>query len=76
MRNKDGPNIEKAQKRPKRNKMSTTAHLTNLSNVENPFWAGALVSWLWEETRVLKDVISNPGAIYWMVITLFHIYLF
>ena len=43
MTNKDGANKEKAQKRPTRNKMSTTGRLTNLSNVENPFWAGALV---------------------------------
>ena len=34
---------------------------------------GALVWWLWEETRVLKFVGSNPSTIYWMDI--FNIYL-
>ena len=34
-------------------------------------WAGALVQWLWEETHVPKVVGSNPGALYWMVITFF-----
>ena len=33
--------------------------------------AGALVWWLWEDTPVLKVVDSNPGAIYWMIITFF-----
>ena len=28
--------------------------------------AGALVSWLWKETRVPKVVGSNPGTVYWM----------
>ena len=27
---------------------------------------GALVEWLWEETRVPKDVSSNPCTVYWM----------
>ena len=37
-------------------------------------WAGALVWWLWEETRSPKAVSSNPGTLYtrW---TFFHIYL-
>ena len=29
-------------------------------------WAGALVQWLWEETRDLKVVGSNPNTVYWM----------
>ena len=36
-------------------------------------WAGALVLWFWEETHVAKVVGSNPGAIYWMDMTFFHI---
>ena len=28
--------------------------------------AGALVQWLWEETRILKVVGLNPGTIYWI----------
>ena len=35
--------------------------------------AGALVQWLWEETHVPKVVGSNPGAVYWMEMTFFHI---
>ena len=34
---------------------------------------GALVLWLWEETHVPKVVGSNPGAIYRMYMTFFHI---
>ena len=34
---------------------------------------GALVLGLWEETHVPKVVGSNPGAIYRMYITFFHI---
>ena len=33
----------------------------------------ALVQWLWDETRNLKVVFSNPSTVYWMDI--FHIYL-
>ena len=29
-------------------------------------WAGALVYWLWEETRVPKVAILNPSTVYWM----------
>ena len=29
-------------------------------------WAGALVSWLWEETHIPKVVGSNPVTVYWM----------
>ena len=34
-----------------------------LANLKNP---GALVQWLWEETRVTKVVGSNPSAVYWI----------
>ena len=35
--------------------------------------AGALVLWLWNQTHVLKVVGSNPGPMYWMDMTFFHI---
>ena len=34
--------------------------------------AGALVKWLWEQTRVPKVVSSNRSTVYWMDI--FHIF--
>ena len=32
-----------------------------------------MFQWLWEETHVLKAVGLNPGAVYWMDMTFFHI---
>ena len=29
-------------------------------------WAGALVSWLWKETHVLKAMSSNSCNVYWV----------
>ena len=38
--------------------------ITKLKNINT--WAGGLVHWLWEETRVSKVVGLNPGTVYWM----------
>ena len=35
--------------------------------------AGALVKWLWETTHVREAMGLNPGAVYWMDMTYFHI---
>ena len=37
------------------------------------FTVGSLVQWLWEKTHVRTGVGSNPGAVYWMDMTFFHI---
>ena len=47
---------------------STTSFVAtfNLITKHAKIREGALVWWLWEETRVQKVVSSNPGTLYWI----------
>ena len=45
----------------------------NLATLIKLLRTGALVKWLWKETHVPKVMGSNPGAVYWMDMTFFHI---
>ena len=55
--------------------MAYVDHFTTTSrvNFQRQLSDGALVQWLWEETRVPKVVGLNPSTVYWMDI--FHMYL-
>ena len=53
----------------KRRNISTAEKRIHFSR--KPYEKEALVWWLWETTHVQEVVGSNPGTVYWMVMTFF-----
>ena len=45
----------------------------NIKKWKITIFGGALVLWLWETTHVQEVMSSNPGTVFWMDMTLFHI---
>ena len=53
--------------------VETSKKRTTSTKTTKQLRVGALVQWLWEMTHAREVMGSNPGAVYWMDLTFFHI---